>query len=60
MGGITHPNQYFDLSMKFYNDIHAAEQAADGKAGSQLQPLADDQTQSQEPATAPMPMATEA
>jgi hypothetical protein len=30
MGGITHPNQYFDLSLKFYQEIHSAEQATAG------------------------------
>lgn len=54
MGGITHPNQYFDLSMKFYADIHAAEQGAgEGKAiaGSQ------GATQEQDNAVSPAPMA---
>lgn len=32
MGGITHPNQYFDLSMKFYAELHAAQP---GEAGAQ-------------------------
>lgn len=55
MGGITHPNQYFDLSMKFYAEIHAAEQgAAEGKAGgaSQSQGL----TQGQDDGVSPSPM----
>ena len=52
MGGITHPNQYFDLSMKFYNDLHidGAKAAAGAKDAQATQP-------SQEASEPAMPMA---
>lgn len=50
MGGITHPNQYFDQSMKFYSDIHGAVADGDGDASHPAEaapvplPAADDTT----------------